>query len=138
MAETIERELRRLETEVRALKSQSLKINADYIAPHSGQELTFTIKDTHIAAVEFHSSDPSVATPQTRLWVKSISSNSSSGYIYIDAMRVYPIAATIWGVAVPWDLDEKGNTGTFDVTVTVFVSSLVPGTLTWTDEGKYL
>ena len=136
MAETIERELRRMSSELRAMKGQNLSISAAETMANTGVDIEFKTKAYHSVDITFHPSEGYVENPQVNVWIKSMEmSNYSSDKLLAETTVVY-LDSTVWRILVPSAYSSTGTTTSDDITVGVHVSSLVPGTLTYEDKGE--
>ena len=136
MAETIERELRRMSSELRAMKGQNLSISAAETMANTGVDIEFKTKPWHSVDITFHPSEGYVENPQVNVWIKSMEmSNYSSDKLLAETTVVY-LDSTVWRILVPSAYSSTGTTSSDDITVGVHVSSLVHGTLTYEDKGE--
>ena len=136
MAETIERELRRMSSELRAMKGQNLSISAAETMANTGVDIEFKTKAYHSVDITFHPSEGYVENPQVNVWIKSMEmSNYSSDKLLAETTVVY-LDSTVWRILMPSAYSSTGTTSSDDITVGVHVSSLVPGTLTYEDKGE--
>lgn len=136
MAETIERELRRMNSELRAMKGQNLSISAAETMANTGVDIEFKTKPWHSVDITFHPSEGYVENPQVNVWIKSMEMSSYSSDKLLAETTVVYLDSTVWRILVPSAYSSTGTTSSDDITVGVHVSSLVPGTLTYEDKGK--